>query len=54
MLDLHKRIQTANTDHDRTILQRQIAATDDQIDHLVYDLYGLSRQEIATIEQRGV
>ena len=47
---LHKRLQTANTDHDRTILQRQITATDKQIDNLVYKLYGLTKEEIAIVE----
>lgn len=34
----------------RTILQRQIDATDRQIDALVYALYGLTDEEIAIIE----
>jgi len=50
MLDLHKRLQTTNTDHDRTTLQRQITATDQQIDHLVYELYNLTPEEIAIVE----
>jgi hypothetical protein len=31
-------------------LQRQIDATDAQIDRLVYDLYGLTEEEIAIVE----
>ncbi len=31
-------------------LDRQIAATDRQIDRLVYDLYGLTDEEIALVE----
>ena len=50
ILDLHKRLQTTKTDHDRTILQRQITATDQQIDDLVYDLYGLTNEEIRIVE----
>jgi len=50
MLNLNKRLQTTKTDHDRTILQRQIAATDQQIDQLVYELYGLSKEEIDIVK----
>ncbi len=34
----------------RSALERQIAATDTQIDRLVYDLYGLTGDEIAIVE----
>jgi len=51
MLDLHKRLQTARTEHERGVLERQIAATDDEIDHLVYELYDLTTVEIAIIEE---
>jgi type I restriction-modification system DNA methylase subunit len=50
MLSLHKQLPTAKTDHDKTILQRQIDTTDQQIDHLVYELYGLTEEEIKTVE----
>jgi predicted type IV restriction endonuclease/type I restriction-modification system DNA methylase subunit len=50
MLDLHKRLQGAKAAHDRTIIERQIAATDEEIDHLVYELYGLTKDEIAIVE----
>jgi hypothetical protein len=39
-------------DHEETALQRQIAATDKQIDQLVYDLYGLTEGEIRVVEGR--
>ena len=38
------------TDHDKTGIQRQIDATDRQIDRLVYELYGLSEEEIKIVE----
>ena len=50
MLGLHKSLAAAKTDHDKTLLQRQITATDHQIDKLVYELYGLSDDEIAIVE----
>jgi hypothetical protein len=53
MLDLHKRLATAQTPNDKTLLQRQITATDKEIDGLVYDLYGLTEDEIAVVEGMG-
>lgn len=38
----------------KTILQRQIEATDAQIDRLVYALYGLTEEEIAIVEGGGL
>jgi hypothetical protein len=40
----------ARTDQQRTALDRQIDASDRQIDQFVYQLYGLTDQEIALIE----
>jgi hypothetical protein len=39
------------TAHDREVLQAQIDATDRQIDRLVYDLYGLTEEEIRIVEE---
>ncbi len=50
MLDLHKRLAAAQSPHDKTQLQRQIEATDKQIDALVYELYGLTDEEIRIVE----
>lgn len=36
---------------ERNLLQRQIRATDHQIDWLVYDLYGLTDEEIEVVEE---
>jgi len=51
MLSLHKQLTAAKTDHDKTLLQRQINTTDQQIDRLVYELYGLTEEEIKIVEQ---
>jgi len=51
MLKLHKQLAAANTNHEKTAIQRQIDATDKQIDQLVYELYGLTEEEINMIEQ---
>jgi len=51
ILDLHKKLTPANSEAQRTILQRQIDATDAEIDRLVYDLYGLTAEEIALVQE---
>jgi hypothetical protein len=53
MLQLHPRLATARTAHDREMIQRQIDATDQQIDALVYQLYGLTDDEIKIVEGQG-
>jgi hypothetical protein len=50
MLALHKELAAARTPQEQTALSRQIAATDTQIDRLVYDLYGLTEDEIQIVE----
>jgi len=51
MLSLHKQLAGAKTDHERSLIQRQINATDRQIDRLVYELYGLTDEEIRIVEE---
>ena len=48
--DVHEE-RAARTAHEKTVLERQIAAADRQIDLLVYELYGLTDEEIAIVEQ---
>jgi len=50
MLSLYKRLAEARAPHDKTVLQQQIAVTDQQIDRLVYELYGLTEEEIKMVE----
>ena len=50
MLDLHRKLAAAVTDQEKTVHQRQIVATDRQIDRLVYELYGLTEEEIGIVE----
>jgi hypothetical protein len=54
MLELHKQLTAARTPQEQTALERQIAATDTQIDRLVYDLYGLTEDEIKIVEGKPV
>jgi hypothetical protein len=53
MIDLHRRLQTANTEHERGVLERQIAATDEEVDSLVYESYELTEEGIAIIDHRS-
>jgi len=50
MLALQVQLAAAKTPTAKTTLQRQIAATDRQIDGLVYELYGLTEEEIGIVE----
>ena len=50
ILSLHKQLLVAKTDQEKTVVQRQIDATDKQIDALVYELYGLTKEEIKIVE----
>jgi len=49
-LELHKREAAEQVPHVKTALQRQIEATDRQIDALGYELYGLTEEEIGIVE----
>jgi hypothetical protein len=50
MLKMHEQMAVAKVPQDKQALQRQIDATDAQIDRLVYELYGLTAEEIAIVE----
>ena len=50
MQKIKKSISTSKTPAEKTALQRQIDATDKQIDQLVYQLYGLTEEEIKIVE----
>jgi len=51
MQALHKQQGTAKSDANRELYQRQIDATDREIDRLVYKLYGLTEDEIKIVEE---
>ena len=53
MLDLHQRKAQAKDAAGQERLQRLIDSTDKQIDALVYELYGLTPEEIAVVENAG-
>lgn len=53
MLALHQQLAAAQTEDKRRLYQQQIDATDKQIDALVYQLYGLTDDEIKIVEGRA-
>jgi hypothetical protein len=48
MLALHK--QSARTPQEQEMIRREIESTDGEIDRLVYELYGLTEEEIRIVE----
>jgi len=53
MVALHKKLAAAPIPADKELYQRQIEATDRQIDALVYELYGLTEEEVGIVERQG-
>ena len=49
MVKLHRDLPKAKTPHEREIVKRQVAATDRQIDALIYELFGLIEHEIRIV-----
>jgi len=52
MLELHKRKAEAKSESQRAQLEREINVTDEQIDGLAYELYGLTEEEVRVVEGR--
>ena len=50
-MDLHDRLASAKMPTDETAIQRQIDATGRQIDQLVYELYGLTDEDVRIVEE---
>jgi Xaa-Pro aminopeptidase len=50
MLVLMPKLRAAKSEQERKTLQNAVDATDRQIDELVYELYGLTKDEIARVE----
>jgi hypothetical protein len=48
--NLFKRLRTTQTPVENAFIDRQIASTDAEIDRLVYELYGLTEEEIRIVE----
>ena len=50
MLELQKKYHETRMERDKELYERQIKIVDVQIDRLVYDLYGLTEEEIKVVE----
>lgn len=53
LLKMNEQLQTAKTSQDKTVIQRQIDATDNLIDKIVFEFFGLSGEEISSIESNA-
>jgi hypothetical protein len=53
ILALHRQLAAATSEAQKAVTRRQIDATDAEIDRLVYDLYGLTAEEIAIVEGKS-
>jgi adenine-specific DNA-methyltransferase len=52
MLELQKKHHEARMERDKELYEWQIKIVDAQIDRRVYDLYGLTEEEIKVVEGR--
>jgi hypothetical protein len=50
MPELQKNYHDAKMERDKELYERQIRIVDTQIDRLVYDLYGLTEEEVRVVE----
>jgi Eco57I restriction-modification methylase/TaqI-like C-terminal specificity domain len=50
MLGLMPKLRAATVESEKAVLQNAVTATDQQIDQLVYELYGLTAEEIKLVE----
>lgn len=53
IFELHDQMSGKCLDHEKTVLKRQLEGVDRQIDQLVYELYGLSEDEIKIVENES-
>jgi hypothetical protein len=53
MLELQKNCRAADTNFERDALQKKVQSTDAEINVLVYELYGLTPEEIDVVESSG-
>jgi len=48
---LHAELHGTKTEYETASVERQISAVDAQIDQLVYELYGLTEEEIRIVQE---
>ena len=52
MLERHKKHHETRMERDKELYEHQIKFVNSQIDRLVYDLYGLTEEEVKVVEGR--
>ena len=52
MPGLQKKHHETRMEQDKELYERQIKIIDAQIDRLVYDLYGLTEEEVKVVEEK--
>ena len=50
MLELQKKFHETRLERDKELYERQITIVDSQIDRQVYDLYGLTEEEVKVVD----
>jgi type VI protein secretion system component VasF len=50
LLGLMPKLRATTADSEKAVLQNAVTATDQQIDQLVYELYGLTPEEMQLVE----
>ena len=50
MLALQAKLSSTQSERESEKLKRQIVATDNQIDQIIYTLYGLTEREVGIVE----
>jgi Cys-tRNA synthase (O-phospho-L-seryl-tRNA:Cys-tRNA synthase) len=53
MLELQKKYREGRMECDKELYERQIKIVDAQMDRLVYDLYGLTEEEVKVVGENG-
>ncbi len=51
LIELHTWVETAETDHERKVLNRRIQGIDREVDQLVEQMYGLSQTEVDQVKR---
>jgi hypothetical protein len=52
MLEIQKKYNNAKLENEKMMFKKQIDILDNQIDQMVYDLYGLTEEEIKIVEEK--
>ncbi len=52
MLELQEKYHGARMERDKELYERQIRIVDAQIDKQVYDVYGLTEEEVKVVEEK--